>query len=122
MSHPLARPDGRNLEFIELYNSEAIPADLSGFRLSGDVNFTFPNNTTLPPLSLLVVAPAPADVANVFGIGGVLGPFGNPTNSLYNHAATSLLRDSPAAILLDVRYADQPPCPAAADGAGHSLV
>ena len=37
MYHPLPRPDGKNLEFIELYNSEAIPADLSGYRLSGDV-------------------------------------------------------------------------------------
>src|SRR5437016_10660800 len=122
MYHPPARPDGKNLEFIELYNSEAIPADLSRFRLSGDVEFTFPANTTLPALSFLVVAPAPADVENVYGISGVLGPFGNSSDSLPNRAGTIRLRNQTGAVLLEVRYADQPPWPAAADGAGHSLV
>src|SRR5438093_597471 len=83
MFHPQPRPDGKNLEFIELYNSEAVPADLSGFRLSGVADFTFPTNTILPALSFLVVAPAPADVQLIYGI-NALGPFGNGTNSLPN--------------------------------------
>src|SRR5216117_4154998 len=59
MYHPLPRADGKNLEFIEIYNSEATPADISGFRLSGAVDFTFPTNTILAPLSFLAVAPVP---------------------------------------------------------------
>src|SRR2546423_14137039 len=84
--HPLSRPDGRNLEFIELYNSQSVPANLSGFRLSGDVDFTFPANTIMPALGFLLVAPVPADIQAVYGIAGVLGPFGNATNSLPNAA------------------------------------
>src|SRR5262245_26771140 len=42
MYHPPPRPDGRNPEFIELYNSEPSSADLSGYRLTGDVDFLFP--------------------------------------------------------------------------------
>ena len=122
MYHPLARADGRNLEFIELYNSEAVPADLSGFRLSGDADFTFPANTTIPALGFLVVAPAPADLQAVWGLSAVLGPFGNPTNSLPNDAGTLRLRNRAGAVLLEIHYSDQPPWPAAADGAGHSLV
>src|SRR5262245_22890794 len=121
MYHPLPRPDGRNLEFIELYNSEASPADLSGYRLSGDVDFIFPTNTLLPALSFLVIAPAPADVQTAYGISGVLGPFGNGTNSLPNDDGVIRLRNKPGAVLLEVHYADTPPWPAAADGAGHSL-
>src|SRR5439155_7318675 len=122
MYHPLPRPDGKNLEFIELYNSEAIPADLSGYRLSGDVDFIFPTNTVLPALSFLVVAPAPAEVQAVQGISDVLGPFGNGTNSLSNDGGTIRLRNKTGAVLLEVHYSDTPPWPAAADGAGHSLV
>src|SRR5881394_2420531 len=68
MYHPLPRADGKNPEFIEIYNSEATPADLSGFRLSGDMEFTFPANTILAPLSFLAVAPAPADVQSVYNL------------------------------------------------------
>ena len=121
MYHPQPRPDGKNLEFIELYNSEAVPADVSGFRLSGDADFTFPTNTTLPALSFLVVAAAPADVQAVYGI-SALGPFGNGTNSLPNDAGTIRLRNKAGAVLLEIHYADRAPWPAAADGAGHSLV
>src|SRR5262245_15700412 len=65
MYRPVPRPDGRNLEFIELYNSEAVPTDLSGYRFSGDADFTFPTNTVLPGLSFLVIAPAPSDIQTV---------------------------------------------------------
>jgi len=122
MYHPLPQHDGKNLEFVELYNSEAFPADISGYRLSGDVDFIFPINTVLPALSLLVVAPAPADVQGFYGISGVLGPFGNGTNSLPNDDGVIRLRNKAGAVLLEVHYSDAPPWPAAADGAGHSLV
>jgi len=122
MYHPLPQHDGKNLEFVELYNSEAFPADISGYRLSGDVDFIFPINTVLPALSLLVVAPAPADIQGFYGISGVLGPFGNGTNSLPNDDGVIRLRNKAGAVLLEVHYSDAPPWPAAADGAGHSLV
>src|SRR6185295_3321338 len=122
MYHPLPRTDGRNLEFIEIYNSEPFPASLRGFRLSGDVDYAFPTNTTIPALGFVVVATVPADIQNVYGLNGVLGGFTNPTNSLPNDTGTIRLRNATGAILLEVNYGDEPPWPAAADGAGHSLV
>src|SRR6266511_2776488 len=122
MYHPSPRPDGKNLEFIEIYNSEAIPADVSGFRLSGDADYTFPTNSVIPAFAFLVVAPVPADVQSAYGIASVPGGFGNSTNALPNDSGTIRLRNKADAVLLEVNYADEPPWPASADGAGHSLV
>ena len=47
MSSSAARPDGKKLEFIELFNTLGTPEDLSGYRISGDVDFTFPSGTTI---------------------------------------------------------------------------
>ncbi|MEN9676525.1 MAG: hypothetical protein RIS76_2421, partial [Verrucomicrobiota bacterium] len=38
--HPADRTDGRNLEFVELQNTEVFPEDLGGFRLEGELNVT----------------------------------------------------------------------------------
>jgi hypothetical protein len=45
MYHPADRSDGKNLEFIELYNSQPYYEDISGWKLSGNVEFTFPGGT-----------------------------------------------------------------------------
>ena len=37
MYHPVDRADGKNLEFIEIYNSSPWAEDLSGYQLRGDV-------------------------------------------------------------------------------------
>ncbi len=127
MYHPIDRADGRNLEFIEIYNSNPWPEDLGGHRLSGDVGYTFPIGTTITARSYQIVAAVPADVQTVFGLTGVLGPLtnstpGNSTNVLDNGGGTIRLRDELGAILQEVTYDDESPWPAAADGAGHSLV
>src|SRR5207249_2502580 len=77
MYHPTNRADGKILEFIELYNSNPFFEDLSGWRLTGEYDFTFPSNTLLQGNSYLVIAPAPADVQAVYGLSGVLGGFTN---------------------------------------------
>jgi hypothetical protein len=48
MYHPPARPDGNDLQFIEVYNSQPWFSDLSGFKLAGDIAFTFRNRLHLP--------------------------------------------------------------------------
>ena len=121
MYHPPERADGKNLEFVELYNSEEVPADLTGHRLSGDFDFVFPTNTVLAGLGYLVVAPDRGALQQVYGLSGVLGPAVPGTNSLPNAAGTIRLRNPAGAVLLEVTYADDPPWPAAADGFGHSL-
>jgi len=118
MYHPAANADGRRTEFIEIYNSNPFLEDISGWRLTGDADYTFPANTVLQGNSYLVVAPVPADVQAIYGITGVLGGF---TNNLPNEGGVIRLRKKSGAIVLEVNYADQSPWPVAADGTGHSL-
>ncbi len=119
MYHPAPRTDGREVEFIELYNANPYFEDLSGWQLSGQVEFTFPSGSVLPAQGYLVVAAAPADLSAVSGLGGVMGPY---TGRLSNGTGTLRLLNRQGAILFEVSYSGAPPWPAAADGAGHSLV
>jgi regulation of enolase protein 1 (concanavalin A-like superfamily) len=119
MYHPAPRSDGRNLEFIELFNSQSILADISGCQLSGAVEFTFPPETVLPAGGFVVVAAVPGDMRAVYGLTNVLGGY---TGGLNISSGQVQLRSRIGAVLLEARYDSQPPWPAAADGAGHSLV
>lgn len=121
MYHPLKRSDGKQLEFIELFNTQGVPEDLSGYRIAGDVGYTFPAGTTIPGGGFLVVAGNPADLQSVYGITGVLGPFNN-TNNLPNNNGTIRLRNPAGAVFLQVEYGSRAPWPVAPDGGGHSLV
>ncbi len=119
MYHPAAHAAGLDLRFIELYNSNPFFEDLSGWRLAGDVDFTFPEGTVLAGNAFLVVAPDPAALRSEFGLTNVIGGF-SPD---WDHGPGTLrLRKRSGAVLLEVRYSDEHPWPVAADGFGHSLV
>lgn len=120
MYHPRDRTDGLELEFIEIFNTNPFSEDLSGYRISAEVDYTFPEGTRLGGRGFVVVAAKPADIEAVYGITGVLGPWS--TNKLDNTSATLRLRKKSGAIVLETQYSDNPPWPVAADGAGHSLV
>jgi len=64
-----------------------------------------------------VVAANPADVAEVYGLTNVLGPWSG-TNALPNDRGTLRLRNAQGAIQFEMTYSDQPPYPAAPDGEG----
>lgn len=119
MFHPADRTDGRQTEFVEIYNSNPFPYDLGGHRLSGDISFTFPPGTLMKGGAYIVVARNPADLQAVYGIANVTGPY---ANSLPNSSGTVRLRNRESAILLEVDYRSRFPWPPSADGAGHSLV
>ncbi|HXG47675.1 MAG TPA: lamin tail domain-containing protein, partial [Methylomirabilota bacterium] len=119
MYHPAPRPDGRNLEFIELYNAQEWFEDISGWRLTGAIDYIFPSNTVMAARSYLVVAAVPADVQTAYNLTGVLGPW---SGTLPNDSGTVRLRNHLGAVQLEVEYSGDAPYPAAADGAGHSLV
>src|SRR3990172_691228 len=62
MYHPLETTDGKNLEFVELFNTEPVDWDISGFRLEGQIGYTFPAGTILAGRSFAVVAAEPASL------------------------------------------------------------
>jgi hypothetical protein len=119
MYHPPVRADARNLEFVELYNARSVFEDLTGWRISGDIDYRFPDGFKLQAGAFVVIAANPSDLQTVYGITNVLGPF---TNALPNEGGVLRLRNNADAIRLEVSYEDNPPWPVAADGAGHSLV
>src|SRR5437762_13226128 len=75
MYKPAPRADGKLLEYVELFNSNPFSEDISGYRLSGDFDFTFPTNTILPGGAFLVVAKSPAAIQRVYSITNVVGPY-----------------------------------------------
>jgi len=124
MYHPTNRTDGRNIEFIEIYNSQAWFEELGGWRVSGAVDYTFPSNAVMQSKAFFIVAANPADFRAVYPTvpaANVFGPFAN-SNGLQNSSGTLRLRNSRGAVLFEMNYTGDPPYPAAADGAGHSLV
>ena len=119
MYHPTNRTDLRNVEFIEVFNSNPWFEEMGGYRISGAVDYTFPSNFVLQGRSYVVVAAVPADVQAVYGTAGVLGPW---VGALQNSSGTLRLRDHRNAVLFEMDYNGEAPYPAAADGTGHSLV
>ncbi len=65
------------------------------------------------------MAKSPADLQNVYGLSGVLGPY---TNNLPNNQGTVQLLSQAGGVLLEVNYRTTPPWPVSPGGAGHSLV
>ncbi len=121
MYHPTNRLDGRNLEFIEIYNSQPWFEELGGWRISGAIDYTFPSNVILQSKQYLVVAANPTDFRATYSFTNVFGPFAN-SNGLQNSTGTLRLRNASDAIVFEMEYTGDAPYPPAADGGGHSLV
>ena len=119
MYKPAPRADGKNLEYIEIYNSNPWFQDISGYQVTcADMNYTFPAGSTITSNSFIVVAAVPTDIESVYGITNVVGPY---TGSL-KKSETLELFDERTNLLLTVPYSDVFPWPVAADGTGHSII
>ncbi|MGO8925892.1 MAG: lamin tail domain-containing protein [Limisphaerales bacterium] len=119
MWKPAPRADGKNLEFLELYNSNPWYQDISGYQLTcAAMNYTFPPNTIIASNSFIVIAAAPGDMESVYGITNVLGPY----DGSLKHSETLELLDEQTNVLLTVPYTDVYPWPVATAGTGHSLI
>jgi len=121
MYHPKERGDGVSGEFIEIYNADAVSQDLTGYRISGSVDFAFPDGQLVPAGGFVVVARDPVEFGVLYPGVEALGPFAG-TNNLPNDGGLVRLRNGWGAVLLEVEYGTEPPWSAAADGAGCSLV
>ena len=124
MYHPRENTGYSNqLEYIELFNSQAFDERIGGYRISGAVDYTFPQGTVLKSGAYLVVARNPSILQSFYSITGVMGPWvGANTNGLPGDSGNVRLRNRQGAVLLEVPYEDKSPWPIAADGTGHSLV
>ena len=68
MYKPAPRTDGKNLEFVEIYNSNPWLQDISGYSLTcADMNYTFPANTIIASNSFIVLAATVAESMTVPG-------------------------------------------------------
>ncbi len=109
---------GSNLEYIELYNKGAVPVDLSGWRFSRGISYTFAEGTTLEPDGYLVIAKNPGRIMSVYGIADVLGPY---EGVLANGGERVRLKDAHNNTADEVRYYDSGRWDKWADGLGSSL-
>ena len=118
-AQPAARNDGRDLRFIELYNSNPYPQRMGGWKLTGDLVYTFPAGYKMPGLSYLIIAPSPRDVESAYDLTGVLGASEGRT---FSFTAELTLHDEIGAELFTFKIKDADPWPSGVAGTGHSLV
>ena len=111
-------PKGANedQEWIEVYNQMAINVDLSGWKLTGGADFTFPNGTTIPGGGYFLIAKNPGN-PDLAGL-NVVGPF---SGSLSNGGETLRLRSQSNRLMDEVDYADSEKWPVGPDGSGATL-
>ena len=110
---------GCNLEWIEIYNEDPTVVDLSGYRFSNGVFFTFPPDTYLEGRSHLVVCADEDAVRAKYGITNTIGNFIGRLDNDGERISIDIFAGGP---VFAVSYGDRNQWPAEADGTGHSLV
>jgi hypothetical protein len=118
MYNPSGLDDTNSLEFVELFNTDPVERPLRDYRLSGDIDYTFPTGVVIEGRGYSVVARHPSALEMTTGMTNVLGPY---IGALPNDGGRVRLRNRIDAVLLEVNYDTQSPWTIAADGAGHSL-
>ena len=120
MYHPVLENDYEDQhEFIELHNRADFPFDVSGWKLGGDVTFTFPAGTAIPARGFALVARNRTALQAVSA--HALDPatlHGNYTGQLDNGGGLVALLDGAGTVVEAVRYDDRFPWPIAADALG----
>ena len=106
------------LEYVELLNHGSQPADLSGWKLTKAVKFTFPAHTTIPPSGYVVVCKNRELFSRFFD--GIV-PVGEYTKSLGNGSDKVNLKNAEDSLVDSIEYDDRSPWPVSADGYSASL-
>jgi len=104
--------------WIELYNRGTNPVDLTGWELSGGIDYLFTPGPIIPPGGYLVVADDVPYLRALYPGIDIVGDFGG---GLSGKSDRILLRDAAGNPADEVRYFDGPPWPNYADGGGSSL-
>jgi len=104
-------------QFVELYNPDSQDLDVSGWSLSGGVEYTFPTPTVIVAGDYLVIAEHPATILSLFGT-VALGPY---TGGLSGEGEEIELRNTSGVRIDRVDYGVNFPWPTRADGGGSSM-
>jgi hypothetical protein len=104
-------------EFIELFNNTATAQDLTGWRLSGAIDYLFPAGTSIAPGGFLLIAQDPPTIQARFAK-TALGPW---DGSLSSEGETIRLRNASDAVVSEVDYQVGFPWPVVADGDGTTM-
>ncbi|MDP4623820.1 MAG: lamin tail domain-containing protein [Akkermansiaceae bacterium] len=113
---------GDDFEFLEFQNTGNSVIDLSGYSLSGGINFSFAGSAmqSLSPGDFVVVVKNQAAFASRYDISG-MNIAGAYTGQLSNSGENVSLEFYGTKVY-DVQYEDSRGWPTAADGGGHSLI
>jgi PA14 domain/Bacterial Ig domain/CotH kinase protein/Chitobiase/beta-hexosaminidase C-terminal domain/Lamin Tail Domain/Immunoglobulin domain len=111
--------DGGDYEFIEFKNTGTSTLDLGGLTFTTGITFTFPLGAILPPGGFYLIVKNPAKFASRYP--GIT-PDGTFSGGLDNAGEDLTLATATGGAVLTVDYDDDPLWPAAADGAGFTLV
>ena len=104
-------------EFIELFNAGLEAVDLSSWRITGGVAYTFPEGTSIASGACAVLAQDPATILSKFGV-SALGPW---TGKLNNDGETIKLVNAAGATEDEVDYQLGFPWPTVGDPPGYSI-
>ncbi|MBI4585331.1 MAG: lamin tail domain-containing protein [Planctomycetes bacterium] len=105
-------------EFLELHNNSDTPVDLSGWYLSGGIDFIFSPGTVLAARSYLAIAQDPARLKARFGDVPAAGPF---SGRLSNDGETIILRNPAGGREDEVDYQRGFPWPTAGGAGDYSI-
>ena len=120
MYHPST--NGDNEEYIELFNTSAEPADLTGWTFSDGIDFDFPDGTMIEGESYLLVCRNELAIRDRYMIDNLNLTTGNfAPSKLSNGGERITLYDANGEEVDRVSYNDSSPWPPAADGQGASL-
>ncbi|MEM7232098.1 MAG: lamin tail domain-containing protein [Planctomycetota bacterium] len=115
--------DDTPYEYIELYNENPDPFDLSGYSFCNGVDFMFPEGTWIEGRATLVVCADEAAIQTKYGITNTVGswnPGGNGT-VLSNGGEKIEICNTANITVLEMTYDDRGKWPGGADGTGHSI-
>lgn len=116
MYHPAG--DDAGMEWVEVHNQMSLNLDISGWRITGGIEFQFPTNTVFPAGGYIVIAADPERLRTATSVTNIFGPF---SPRLSNSGETLRLRNQSGRLLDEMTYSDEDPWPVGADGSGASL-
>ncbi len=117
-------------EFVEIFNNSHTPFDIAKWRLTGGVEFEFPDFSALAPRDsflrpkerIVVTGSKAATFRMEYAVPADIRVFGPWSGTLSDAGEKIALQDKNGAGLCELTYNDKRGWPLAADGFGHSLV